>query len=56
MADEPVEGVCEKCGGGVSLNEEGMVVCDGCRVASGVCTCEGAAGTVFSPPERPTPE
>lgn len=49
---DTAESVCEKCGGGVSINEEGMVTCDGCGVATGVCTCGDAPGTVFSPPER----
>ncbi len=49
---DTVEGVCEKCGAGVSINEEGVVACDGCGLSSGVCTCEGAAGTTTAPPAR----
>ena len=53
---DTVEGVCEKCGGGASIDEEGSVVCDGCGVSTGVCTCEGGTGTTFAPPERHTTE
>ncbi len=65
---DTVEGVCEKCGGGVSINEEGNVACDGCGVSTasfdsakpmtstarprGLCTCEGAPGTTAAPPDR----
>ena len=49
---DTVEGVCEKCGAGTSLNEEGVVACDGCGVSTGVCTCEGRAPTTSAPPDR----
>ena len=32
--------VCEKCGAGVSRNEEGRVTCSGCNMATDNCTCE----------------
>lgn len=49
---DAVEGVCEKCGAGVSIGEEGTLICDGCSTATGVCTCEGRAATTWSPPDR----
>ena len=49
---DAIEGVCEKCGAGVSAGEEGTLVCDGCNVATGVCTCEGRAATTWAPPDR----
>ena len=52
MSDDTVEGVCEKCGGGVSIGEEGTLICDGCNTATGVCTCGGQAPTTFAPPDR----
>ena len=49
---DTVEGVCEKCGAGLTLNDEGVVACDGCGLSSGVCTCGEAAGTTTAPPDR----
>jgi hypothetical protein len=49
---DTVEGVCEKCGGGVSIDEEGALKCDGCGVSTGACTCGGRTGTISAPPDR----
>jgi hypothetical protein len=39
----PIEtGVCEKCGMGVHLDEEGRTTCDGCNRSTATCTCESA--------------
>ena len=35
-----VEGLCEQCGRGTHLNEEGRVSCDGCDMATDLCQCE----------------
>ncbi len=47
-----VEGVCEKCGSDVSINHEGALICNGCGVSSGVCTCGGRAATTWAAPTR----
>ena len=40
-ADLPLDsGVCEKCGNGVHLDEEGRLACDGCGKIQPNCTCE----------------
>ena len=49
---DAVEGVCEKCGAGVSIDEEGMLSCDGCGKTTGLCTCGGRPGTTWAPPDR----
>ncbi len=49
---DAAEGVCEKCGAGVSINEEGSLVCDGCNKGSGLCTCDGNVATTWAPPDR----
>lgn len=51
-----VEGVCEKCGAGVSISHEGALVCDGCGVSTGVCSCGGRAATTWAPPSRENTE
>lgn len=53
-AEAAEQGVCEKCGGGVHIDEEGLVACDGCGVSTIFCTCEGARPTAFAPPRDPT--
>ena len=35
-------GVCEKCGMGVHLDEEGRVSCDGCGQTVDRCSCQPA--------------
>ena len=45
-------GVCEKCGAGVHIDEEGGLACDGCGVSTGVCTCTGEPVTTFAPGDR----
>jgi hypothetical protein len=47
-----VEGVCEKCGARVSISHEGALICEGCGVSTGVCTCGGRAATTWAPPSR----
>lgn len=49
---DTVEGVCEKCGGGVHIGEEGEVACDGCGLSSAMCTCAGATQTTYEPLDR----
>jgi hypothetical protein len=40
-----IEGVCEKCGRGVHIGDEGdlaepgRTICDGCRKPTSNCTC-----------------
>ena len=37
----PLEtGVCETCGSGVHLDEEGRLACDGCGKVQENCSCE----------------
>ena len=49
---DTVEGVCEKCGGGVSMHEEGFVVCNGCGVSTAVCSCGRDSTPSWDPPDR----
>ena len=35
-------GVCETCGKGVHLDEEGRTACDGCGRATMQCSCQPA--------------
>ncbi|HEX2064650.1 MAG TPA: hypothetical protein VHE80_09545 [Acidimicrobiales bacterium] len=44
MSNIPQGSVCDRCGGGVGLNEEGRVVCEGCNNTTDLCDCPAAAG------------
>ena len=43
MSNIPQGSVCDKCGGGVGLNEEGRIVCEGCNNTTDLCTCAEAS-------------
>jgi len=34
---------CSQCGAKVFMTDEGRVACEGCRVPTEECTCDGAA-------------
>jgi len=36
--------VCEKCGTGVHMDEDGAIACDGCNLAIERCECASKEG------------
>jgi hypothetical protein len=42
MSTIPEGSVCDKCGGGLGLNEEGRVICQGCSKTTDMCSCAEA--------------
>jgi hypothetical protein len=44
MSNIPEGSVCDRCGGGVGLNEEGRITCQGCGNTTDLCDCAAASG------------